>query len=128
MPFSSAILFAQRANPPNDGDVETGLAILGGLSLATALGLACFGLFALLLYFLPVMVAYGRDHQNTAAIAALTMLLGWTFLGWCGALVWSLTAVEPSGRSRAARRRVRYEDDDGPEPPRTGGRGDFDFS
>jgi len=49
---------------------------------------------ALLLYALPAFIAFRRGHQNAAAILALNLLSGWTFLGWIAALVWSLTAVE----------------------------------
>ncbi len=45
----------------------------------------------ILAYFLPSFVAYGRNHNNIPAILALNLFLGWTFLGWVGALVWSLT-------------------------------------
>jgi hypothetical protein len=45
----------------------------------------------LTLYFLPSFVAASRGHENRTAIFALNLLLGWTFLGWVGALVWSLT-------------------------------------
>jgi Superinfection immunity protein len=48
-----------------------------------------FGLAALLFYFLPTFIA--RKKQNFAAIFALNFLLGWTFIGWVLALVWSLT-------------------------------------
>jgi len=48
---------------------------------------------AVLGYFLPAVVAYSRRHHNRLAILALNFLLGWTFLGWVVALVWSLTAV-----------------------------------
>lgn len=44
-------------------------------------------------YFVPALVAYKRGHQNTMAITAVNILLGWTALGWIAALVWSLTAV-----------------------------------
>ncbi len=49
------------------------------------------------LYFLPAIVAHRRDHHNKAAIFILNLFLGWTFLGWVGALVWSLTAVMDQG-------------------------------
>lgn len=42
-------------------------------------------------YFLPTMVAIRVEHHNSTAIAALNLLLGWTFLGWALALVWALT-------------------------------------
>jgi hypothetical protein len=55
-------------------------------------GLA-FGYLAALFafYILPLIIAAVRDHHNMVAIAALNMLLGWTFVGWVVALVWSLT-------------------------------------
>lgn len=46
------------------------------------------------LYFLPWIVAYRRDHPNCNAIALLNLFLGWTFLGWVLALVWSATAIK----------------------------------
>jgi hypothetical protein len=47
---------------------------------------------ALAVYMAPAFVAGFRNHPNTAAITVLDLLLGWTFLGWVVALVWSLTA------------------------------------
>jgi len=43
-------------------------------------------------YFLPGLVAYKRDHQNAASIMLLNLFLGWTLLGWIGAMVWSASA------------------------------------
>lgn len=50
------------------------------------------------LYVVPWVVAARRNHPNTAAIAALNLLLGWTFIGWAAALVWALTAIEKPQR------------------------------
>jgi len=47
---------------------------------------------ALALYFLPSIIAGVRDHRNGASIAVLNLFLGWTFIGWVVALVWSLSA------------------------------------
>lgn len=51
------------------------------------------GLFALMvfvvLYFLPAFVAYKRNHNNFAAITALNLLAGFTFLGWVASMVWA---------------------------------------
>lgn len=44
----------------------------------------------LLLYLLPAIIAYSRGHPDTIAITALTILLGWSMIGWLVALVWSL--------------------------------------
>ena len=45
------------------------------------------------LYFVPWLVAALRRHHNQGAIFILNLLLGWTFLGWVAALVWSATAI-----------------------------------
>ena len=54
--------------------------ILGGYSLLLAI------------YFIPAIVANGRHHRNRLAISILNTLLGWTLIGWIGALVWASTA------------------------------------
>jgi hypothetical protein len=56
-------------------------------------------LMALFIYFLPTVVAEARGHQNSGMIFLLNLLLGWTVLGWIGALVWAATAVRPQTRS-----------------------------
>ena len=59
-----------------------------------------FVLAAVAIYFLPSIIAGIRDHHNGASIAVLNLLLGWTFIGWVVALVWSVSAkrVTPSAR------------------------------
>lgn len=53
------------------------------------------GLIALLalliIYCAPAIVAAQRDHHNRQAILVLNLLLGWTLIGWIGALIWALT-------------------------------------
>ena len=50
----------------------------------------------LAIYFIPAIVAWTRRHRQFMAIAVLNVLLGWTVLGWIGALVWACTTdVEP---------------------------------
>ena len=44
------------------------------------------------LYFLPWIVAARRRVHTQGGIIALDVLLGWTFLGWAGALIWALNA------------------------------------
>lgn len=54
------------------------------------------GLFGLtviaLLYLVPLTVAVRRQHRNRLAIGVLNVALGWTFIGWLGALIWACTA------------------------------------
>jgi hypothetical protein len=52
-------------------------------------------LLALFAYFLPTVLAEARGHQNTGMIFLTNLLLGWTILGWIGALAWAATAVQP---------------------------------
>ena len=42
------------------------------------------------LYFVPAIVAYRK--RQFIPILVLNLLLGWTLIGWVGALVWALTA------------------------------------
>lgn len=44
----------------------------------------------LALYFMPALIASHKHKKNTARIFALDLLLGWTGIGWIGALIWAL--------------------------------------
>lgn len=57
----------------------SGFVILAGLGV-----LACA-------YLLPTLLAVRRSHRQKAAIAAINILIGWTFLGWAAAFAWALT-------------------------------------
>ena len=67
------------------------------------LGLACAGILWLFFYLLPAFIAAVRGHQNTAAIFVLTLLLGWTILGWVIAFVWSFAPLERPGHGGRSR-------------------------
>lgn len=43
------------------------------------------------LYFLPSIIGSNRNRNNIAGIFVLNLLLGWTFLGWLGALIWAFS-------------------------------------
>jgi len=43
-----------------------------------------------LIYFLPSFVASSKKHNNFTGVLLLNIFLGWTFLGWVAALVWSV--------------------------------------
>jgi heme/copper-type cytochrome/quinol oxidase subunit 2 len=58
--------------------------------------LPCMGF---LFYFLPYLNARERRHHNATAILVLNIFLGWTFIGWVIALVWSYTKVESAQAS-----------------------------
>ena len=74
------------------------LIILAAMSGNASMNLMNGGIISLALlivavffYFLPAYLAYTHGHHNTVAIFALNLLLGWTVIGWVGALVWALT-------------------------------------
>lgn len=52
--------------------------------------------FGLGMYLLPTIVAVLRKHRQLPAIALLNILLGWSGLGWIGALIWSLITPQPT--------------------------------
>lgn len=52
-------------------------------------GLHIWQIFFLLLYMLPGFIAWRRKHHNTMAITLVNLLIGWTVLGWIGALIWA---------------------------------------
>lgn len=47
-------------------------------------------LLIIVLYFVPTVIAWRRDHKNLIAIFLLNVLLGWSGIGWIGALIWSV--------------------------------------
>ncbi|SHG53851.1 Short C-terminal domain-containing protein [Flavobacterium micromati] len=49
-------------------------------------------IISLFSYFLPTVIAMLRGKSNTFAILLLNLFLGWTFIGWIVALVWSVTS------------------------------------
>ena len=59
------------------------------------MGSAIFLFLAAVIYFIPLILAATENRPNTAAIGALNLLLGWTFIGWVVALVWALTNPKP---------------------------------
>jgi hypothetical protein len=46
-------------------------------------------------YLIPTAVALFRRHPQKTAIIALNLLLGWSIVGWAGALVWALVRTDP---------------------------------
>ncbi|WP_435609881.1 superinfection immunity protein [Pseudomonas knackmussii] len=65
-------------------------------------GLNLFGKFismlifivAPLMYVLPTIEAALKRHRSLVPIAIINVLLGWTFVGWVAAYVWSFIQAE----------------------------------
>ncbi len=51
--------------------------------------LVTIGVFVL--YFLPFIVAWKRDHNNEMSIALSNLFFGWTLIGWLVCLIWAFS-------------------------------------
>ena len=40
--------------------------------------------------FAPTLIAYTDGKKHTPFIALVNVLLGWTLIGWAGALIWAI--------------------------------------
>jgi hypothetical protein len=65
-----------------------------------------FGLFILFsilfLYLLPTLIAFATHHRFLGGIFVVNFFLGWTLLGWVGALAWSVCySPSPAETGRA---------------------------
>jgi len=60
--------------------------------LAILVSCALWLVISLTIYFIPVIVAYIRKHNNIIPISILNTFLGWTFFGWLAALLWALNS------------------------------------
>jgi len=48
---------------------------------------AIYIILAIIIYFIPAIVA--GKKQCFSGVLILNIFLGWTFLGWVGALIWA---------------------------------------
>lgn len=55
---------------------------------------------AVVIYFLPMLIGYGRERDDADWIAFLNLLLGWTIVGWLIALVRACSHPPLSRRQR----------------------------
>jgi len=60
----------------------------------TVYGLLFVGL-AFALWLAPIIIANLRHHRQIGPIVIVTLLLGWTVIGWIVALAWSLSSNPP---------------------------------
>lgn len=82
--FFTAYLFAQ------DGLNESAM---GGIFLFILIIFLVVGV-----YFVPSYVCFFRKVENKSGIILLNIFLGWTGLGWVGALIWA--SIAPTLKSK----------------------------
>jgi len=66
-------------------------------------------LLAVIVYFLPAMIADRRKRHDLLIIALFNAVVGWTVLGWLLALFWSLQPNPPKdlgGNVQTRQRRI----------------------
>lgn len=51
-----------------------------------------FAFIMLFPYFLPTILAVIRRKSSAVGIFLLNLFLGWTLIGWIGALIWALSS------------------------------------
>jgi hypothetical protein len=82
------------------GSDPAAVAAAGGMTVLSMLCIAVACLLGLAAYVAPSIIAFSRRHPNAGAICAVNLLLGWFFIGWVVALVWSFTAIDQDRRYR----------------------------
>ena len=65
-----------------------------GATLALVIGAIVLGLIAIVLFFLPTIIAFRRDHRNRWVIFLINFVFGATVLGWVGALIWAMNKID----------------------------------
>jgi hypothetical protein len=92
--FTLATLLAQYSSSVSDGGsggAVVGLAFLFIMVVLLAIGLA--------IWLLAGIIAQSRRHPNRGAIWALTLLAGWTCIGWVAAFIWAFIDPSPPSQS-----------------------------
>lgn len=44
------------------------------------------------IYLLPTLIAFGREHPRRMDLAVVNIIFGWTLIGWWAAFFWALLA------------------------------------
>lgn len=53
---------------------------------------------AILVYFIPTIIAYARERKDASTVMLVNLLFGVTGVGWAVALIWALKHQENSGK------------------------------
>jgi hypothetical protein len=72
-------------------------------------GAAVLVIIVLGVYFLPTIIANAKKHHNVTAIFVTNLFLGWTFIGWVVALVWSVSKSAQQQRESVEPSKPRWE-------------------
>jgi len=69
-------------------------AVMGGEMLGSTTTILML-MAIVLIYILPTLIAFSREHPRRQDVAVVNILLGWTLIGWIAVFLWaSLAHVE----------------------------------
>jgi hypothetical protein len=46
----------------------------------------------IVIYMLPTLIAFGREHPRRQDVLVANLLLGWTLIGWVAVFLWASLA------------------------------------
>jgi hypothetical protein len=49
-------------------------------------------MLTLLIYMLPTLIAFSREHPHRTELAVVNIFLGWTLIGWIAVFLWAALA------------------------------------
>jgi len=49
-------------------------------------------MLVVIIYMLPTLIAFGREHPRRVEIFVLNILIGWTLIGWFLVFLWAALA------------------------------------
>lgn len=64
------------------------------MSITAGLTLSMMIVAAFYIYILPAIIATRRQHKRENAVLILTLLFGWTVVGWMLLFTWALTGEQ----------------------------------
>ncbi len=73
-------------------------------------GSTIFALAMLIIYFIPAINGYSKQHRSRALILVVNVFLGWTVLGWLVALAWSAGSARDDPAAPTASTHVKCPD------------------
>jgi Superinfection immunity protein len=72
---------------------ELAVTTAGGMSVCAMFGLAILVIGSIALNLMPVWICIYRNHPDTMAITVITIVFGWTCVGWWIALIWAVKSI-----------------------------------
>ena len=100
---SSSVIESLRG--PDDYEASVEVQSMGSKLIGTGFISLLIIVITLAIYIIPTIVAVKRKHPNKVAIILINIFLGWSFLGWIGALIWA--CILPNSE---AKNNNKYED------------------